>query len=158
MYNVTELPETIRNRIEVMPSGCWLWRGHLLHNGYGQVTLNNERYLIHRLVYAYLVARIATGLTIDHLCRIRACCNPDHLEAVPIRTNILRGQGLAAINARKTHCPQGHPYTPANTGIDISGDNRYCRTCMNARARARYRVKCPEITVVRQPKIFVVAS
>lgn len=76
---------------------------------------------------------IPEGLVIDHLCRNRGCVNPDHLEAVTQRENILRGEGLAAANARKTHCPKGHPYSGENLYVVPSSGRRQCRICADAR-------------------------
>jgi hypothetical protein len=78
-------------------------------------------------------------LTIDHLCRVRHCVNPDHLEAVTCRENLLRGETLQAANVAKTECPQGHPYDEENTYVYPNG-RRDCRTC-NAAACARYRAR-----------------
>lgn len=79
---------------------------------------------------------IPEGLQIDHLCRNTQCCNPDHLEAVTQRVNIMRSESFSAVNARKQACPKGHPYTPENTSIDRShGDERRkCRECNRLRA------------------------
>jgi hypothetical protein len=75
-----------------------------------------------------LVGPIPEGLTIDHLCRVRHCVNPAHLEAVSERVNILRGNGAGARNARKTHCVKGHAFTPDNLYRDYQGYRR-CRRC-----------------------------
>ena len=82
----------------------------------------------HRLAYELVKGPISDGLQIDHLCRNRACINPDHLEAVTQRENILRGEGVAALNARKTHCPQGHAYDEENTLI-LTGRQAGARRC-----------------------------
>jgi hypothetical protein len=74
-------------------------------------------------------------MTIDHLCRRPLCCNPLHLEAVTMRENLMRGNGWSGRNARKTHCPQGHPYSPENTSV--RDGSRHCRTCHRERERAR---------------------
>ncbi|GAA5056343.1 HNH endonuclease [Streptomyces similanensis] len=71
---------------------------------------------------------------IDHRCRRRNCVNVDHLEAVDHRTNTLRSTAPTAINARKTHCHAGHPFTPANTRRRSDGSRR-CRTCERTRTR-----------------------
>lgn len=79
-------------------------------------------------MYRELVAPIPDDLTLDHLCRVRACVNPDHMEPVTIRENALRGETAAARNAAQTHCPQGHEYTGENTYVTTAGSRR-CRTC-----------------------------
>ncbi len=124
--------------------GCWEFTGRLDREGYGiqwVTDVGNRR--SHRLAYEYFVGPIPDGLTIDHLCRNRACCRPDHLEAVTIGVNIHRGNTAAAINAAKTHCPAGHAYDEGNTHVRKSGQ-RECRMCMRDRSRrqrARKRVE-----------------
>ena len=81
----------------------------------------------HRFAYTEAKGAIEDGLTIDHLCRVKACVNPSHLEAVTLRTNILRGENTAAKNARKTHCHRGHPFNEENTYRVPGG--RACRQC-----------------------------
>lgn len=117
---------------------CWEWTGHRNADGYGRTNVRNgdgthRKVLVHRATYEALHGPIPPGLTIDHLCRNRACCNPAHLEAVTHRVNIMRGQGVAARNAAKTHCPHGHEYDEANTSH--RGGQRVCRTCNRDRVR-----------------------
>jgi hypothetical protein len=89
----------------------------------------------HRVAYVLSVGPIPKGLTIDHLCRNRGCVNPTHLEAVTQRENTLRSPiALAALNAAKTHCPKGHPYSGAN--VELRGRSRGCRSCHQERSRA----------------------
>jgi len=117
-------------------SGCWLWSGSVNRLGYG--TLGDQG-LAHRIGYRLLVGPIPAGLEIDHLCRVRSCVNPAHLEPVPHRVNVLRGDADAARNARKTHCPQGHAYTIENMLVRTRlAGKRVCRICDKA-ATARYR-------------------
>jgi hypothetical protein len=113
--------------------GCWLWTGNLNAQGYGTGTYwRYGKQLAHRLVWMVLRGTMPTGLEPDHLCRVRRCVNPDHLEWVTHRENILRGEAPAARHARVTHCPRGHEYTPANTSMD--GGSRMCRECNRRRA------------------------
>ena len=111
---------------------CWLWRGALAH-GYGRFRVEGRLVGAHRYAYEFCVGPIPDGLQIDHLCRVRHCVNPDHMEPVTQRVNILRGEGLAAQHARATHCPHGHPYDKGNT--ILSKGKRFCRICRDTRNR-----------------------
>lgn len=118
-------------------NGCWLWQG-AISDGYGLIGRGKSGKVIsvHRLSYIYHNGEIPKGLQIDHLCRVRHCVNPKHLEAVTHRTNTLRGVGASAQNVKKTHCPQGHPLSGENlTEYGISQGKRLCRTCKNNRNR-----------------------
>ncbi|MPZ13755.1 MAG: HNH endonuclease [Chloroflexi bacterium] len=122
---------------------CWNWLG-AIGNGYGRFGVYHDGMrLAHRFSYQLLVGPIPDGLTIDHLCRNTTCVNPAHLEPVPIHVNLLRGDTIPGLNARKTHCPKGHPYKGRNLYLAKDGARR-CRTCINAHQRAynaRQRVK-----------------
>lgn len=115
------------------PDECWPWLASKAaverFGGYGQMKKHRKILLAHRVAYELLRGPIPSGLTIDHLCRNRSCVNPAHLEAVPIRENVLRGSGPTARNARKTHAKCGHPF-------DIQyGNKRYCKKCLWEKAR-----------------------
>ena len=119
-------------------TSCDVWQGYTLR-GYGRIRLGDGlKAYAHRAAYELAKGPIPDGLKIDHLCRNTRCCNPDHLEAVTDRENILRSNGVAALASRKTHCPQGHPYSGENLGITPRGC-RVCRTCVRIRGRAKRR-------------------
>jgi hypothetical protein len=121
------LPERWLRRIEVDAAGCWLWTGYIAPNGYGRTSFGQQRgAYVHRVVYEVLVGLIPPGLHLDHLCRVRHCVNPDHLEPVTPGENVRRGA-----NATKTCCINGHAYTPDNTRHQKAG--RYCVTCNRER-------------------------
>lgn len=94
----------------VRPSGCWEWTGAVDLNGYGVVYGNGRMRKAHRVLYEKANGTVPHGLELDHLCRNRKCVNPDHLEPVTHRENILRGVGTAASRARQTHCKHGHEF------------------------------------------------
>ena len=108
---------------------CWFWTAALDQDGYGKCRRDGVK-RAHRVAYEELVGPIPNGLSLDHLCRNRACVRPDHLEPVTNRENLMRGATFAALNAAKTHCPQGHEYTDENTCRKSNG-SRICRTCSN---------------------------
>lgn len=117
---------------------CIVWTASGNGAGYGAMFIaKGKRVLAHRWAYEYYVGPIPEGLTIDHLCRNRACVNVDHLEAVPHRVNTLRGTSPTAVNATKTHCPEGHAYDEQNTSAPASG-SRECRACRREQSREYY--------------------
>jgi hypothetical protein len=128
---------------------CWLWTGAIDKGGYGRFVLNSKRTsaLAHRVGYELMRGPIPDGLELDHLCRNHACVNPDHLEAVTHRENILRGdyragyQAVAALQRAKTHCPQGHPYSGSNLYILPKSGGRVCRICAKASQQRFYERK-----------------
>jgi hypothetical protein len=123
-----------------MTSDCVLWAGSVSPEGYGYVNGKPRGKLYaHRLAYERIHGPIPVGLEIDHLCRVRHCVNPDHLEAVTRRENQLRGFGLSGVAARRTHCPKGHPYDEANTGRSKHRPNR--RVCLACKREDWHRRK-----------------
>jgi len=114
--------------IPVTESGCWLWEGNCNPKGYGRFMSGRKTFMAHRFVYELLKGTIPEGLQLDHLCRVHCCVNPAHLEPVTGRINTLRGIEFAAVNAAKTSCPQGHPYTPDNIK-KCYPQRRNCLTC-----------------------------
>lgn len=128
-------PDNIYNRLRVTESGCHEFMGARKKNGYGYVQgpEKKPRYP-HRLIYELEVGPIPEGLTIDHLCRNRACVNVEHLEPVSQRENVMRGDTLAANNSAKTHCDIGHIFDKANTYTTKEGWRR-CRECNKLAAR-----------------------
>jgi len=118
---------------------CWLWTAGISANtGYGNIWWDNTTQSAHRIAYELTTGTIPAGLTIDHLCRRRACVNPSHLEPVTHRVNNNRGTSRSALNSRKTHCVNGHEFTPENTYIHPKRGTRACKTCAKLRSAEYY--------------------
>ena len=136
-----ELPERILNSISVNENtGCWEWTGTLDQCGYGRdVRWGGHRERAHRILYRIFVGDIPEGAQLDHLCRVRHCVNPEHLEAVSQQENIRRGMTgkLNHHNAHKTHCSRGHGFTDSNTYIRPNG-GRMCKRCAADRGVRKY--------------------
>lgn len=159
MITVDQLPAKMRDKIRVVQiegcpvsASCWEWNAGRTTAGYGIVRIDRNPYYTHRVAYLALVGPIPDGLQIDHLCRNRACCNPDHLEPVTPHVNTLRGE-----KATKKRCVNDHPLSGDNLIWSNNGPDRprtrRCRTCYyeshrqshqrhgakwNATRRARY--------------------
>jgi hypothetical protein len=123
---------------------CWLWTANIGDGGYGRIRIGTKGaggsrlVRAHRVAYQLFKGPIPDGLEPDHLCRVRHCVNPGHLEAVTHRVNTLRGEGMQAQNARKTHCSRGHELSGDNLVLDRQKKGaRLCRTCRNQRQRDR---------------------
>lgn len=116
---------------------CWNWIAARTKSGlgYGLFSVRGKLHVAHRLSYEWFIDEIPEGLQLDHLCRNMGCVNPDHLESVTLHeNNVVRGQGKAAVNAKKTHCPKDHPFDDMNTYVDKTG-RRHCRECSRKHAR-----------------------
>lgn len=115
---------------------CWLWTAHKSDKGYGRFRIGRPYVAAHRWAYERSIGPVPDGLVLDHLCRVRHCVRPSHLEPVTSRENTMRGETIAARHATKTHCDNGHEYTPENTRISTGG-RRFCRACVRAQSRAK---------------------
>lgn len=123
----------------MIQDSCWLW-ARSTKDDYPMLWIGKKRYRAHRVIYEALVGLIPEGLSLDHLCRVKCCVNPEHLEPVTHAENVRRGNS-GKFQAAKTHCPKGHEYTPENTHLGRRGNYvmRGCRMCRNtARKEKRH--------------------
>lgn len=118
---------------------CHIFDNGTSSQGYGRIAINRKAIYVHRYVWERDIGPIPDGMSIDHICRVRNCCNVNHLRVVTHQVNMTENivGSCWQKNAAKTHCPKGHPYDETNTIIvrTKSGNGRKCRTCDNARRR-----------------------
>jgi hypothetical protein len=126
--------DRVIDRVTLDENGCWLAGDPRF---YAQVMIDGKQYGAHRVSYEFFREPIPEGLAIDHLCRVKNCVNPWHLEPVTMRENVLRGDTIPARHANLTHCPRGHAYDEANTRVHKG--KRYCRACQRERWHERKR-------------------
>ena len=123
--------------------GCRLWTGALNSRGYGQVWDDGRSRSAHRVAYELAVGPIPAGLVIDHLCGVRRCVEPAHLQPVTVAVNSARARTCpSTVNAAKTSCLRGHPLTGENLVVKLRGTRtpvRNCRTCTRDAAERRRR-------------------
>lgn len=150
-----DLPERIARKIAIhQPTGCWNWTACKTATGYGRVWDGARSTWAHRLCYALLVGPIPDGLVLDHLCRNRACVNPDHLEPVTDLENMLRGDNPDITRARhrsQKFCKRGHPLFGANLYRHPSG-RRVCRECHKAH-KAAYLARRADVLLDLLPEV-----
>lgn len=116
-------------------SGCWIWTKALSNAGYGKLRHEFDKSdLAHRFAYWQFRGTIPDDLVLDHLCRNTWCVNPNHLEIVTERVNLIRGNSPVGVNYRKTHCINGHEFSESNTYL-YSNKKRVCRRCAKIRAK-----------------------
>lgn len=140
VYGDEDSVERFWEKVKVKRNGCWEWQAARNEKGYGIFNAKGvQSRLAHRISYYWTHGEISDILTIDHLCFNRACVNPDHLEQCSLVENCMRGNGWAAVNARKTHCPRGHALTDDNLVESLlPWGRRECRTCHNALTHKRF--------------------
>jgi len=144
--------ERIMSRVEINAGGCWIFQGAITSRGYGSISVDGVIHSTHTRMYLASGREIPEAMEIDHLCHgqsdckggtecpHRACCNPDHLEAVPKEVNWERGESPSRINSLRTECKHGHPLAGDNLRIAIrKGRNpsRQCKACHHNLIQAR---------------------
>lgn len=129
MVNLENIHDRLDRKIDKTGS-CWVWTGAKQSVGYGVVVIAGRLELVHRVAYLLAHGEIPIGKELDHLCSVRACVNPDHLEAVDRSTNVKRSYKR---KGPKTRCVHGHEFTEANT-YRLAG-KRFCRACHRRRNR-----------------------
>ena len=121
------------SHIDKQEDGCWLWTASKGDSGYGRFGIRSGMILrAHRFSYELYIGKIPKHLQLDHLCRVRHCVNPSHLEPVTMKENCGRGYW-----ASRKECSKGHPYTAKNTYYGKAG-NRACRACGCLRMKKQY--------------------
>lgn len=126
-------------------NGCWIWQDTLDKDGYGTFRIRYKRWRAHRFSYWLKYGTLDPKKQLDHLCRKPACVNPEHLEEVTCRVNLMRGNTYASRAAAKTHCKNNHPFTIENTHVAKNG-TRKCKECGRVKALRRYYQKKQQIT------------
>lgn len=139
--------ERVMARVAKTETGCWQHEAPR-EDGYARVLVGSRSdgsrrvRVAHRVVYESLVGPVPEGMDLDHLCRNRACVNPDHLEPVSRGINLHRGETIPAAKAAQTHCINGHEFDERNTGIRPNG-TRWCKACKVETVR-RWKERNPE--------------
>jgi HNH endonuclease len=138
---ITDIPDRFiaERRIVVDDAGCWRWDGHLNATGYGQVYRQYRNHLAHRYVYELMVGPIPEGMELDHLCRVRDCVNPEHLEPVT------REENWARHKRTLTHCRRGHEMDEENTYYFFQKGVvcRQCKACQRVTLKNRQSIAVP---------------
>ena len=124
---------------------CWLWTAACNQGGYGRFLCDGKLVQAHRWAYEQVKGPIPEGLDLDHLCRVRNCVNPNHLEPVTRRQNLMRGEHTYAKLHRAGHCKRGHPFNKQNTYICKQG-KRHCRICNYENARRQRHMKAQGVS------------
>lgn len=126
-------------------TGCWLWQGTKTLAGYGQMRVAGVRMYTHRISYELNVGPIPAGLELDHLCSVRECCNPDHLDPVTHAVNVARGE-----RPTRTHCLHGHEYSGRNLVFNSTNGYRACRQCdIDSQRRKRQREAASRVAITQ---------
>ena len=147
------IPERLFDKIEFEPmSGCWLWVGYVMPNGYGQAWRNGRVTSAHRVIYECAVGPVSPSLVLDHLCRTPQCVNPRHLDPVTDKVNLARGK--PGEMAARSQCSVGHPFDSENTYVNPASRGRRCRACRHKYMAVYGRSPSPD----RQRRVLTAAD
>lgn len=140
LFGDSRIPDRFWSKVLINEAGCWIWTACKNTCGYASCRVEGKTKTAHRVFFKCLAGEIPEGLHLDHLCRVRNCVNPHHLEHVTPKENTRRGEVGGTFYRNKTSCPLGHLYTEENTYIRStpSGLGRNCRVCGKINAQ-RYR-------------------
>ncbi len=146
-YQWMPIEDRFLRSVVIADSGCITWIGAVKPNGYGTISRKNKTIHAHRYSYEHYVGEIPKGMQLDHLCGVRNCVNPIHLEAVSQKENLRRGSSPSAKNSRRSHCIHGHLLSGDNLYIRLGRGGRMCKTCGKERARMHMAKFPPALSV-----------
>jgi hypothetical protein len=132
----TSLVDRVLLRGRADESGCWIFGGAVDSGGYGMIRMGALNIRAHRVTYEAVNGPVPADLHVDHLCRVRACCNPEHLEAIAVKANTWDRAFWASGFPKATHCPRGHEKTDENTYRRPDGKGTNCLACVRRRSAA----------------------
>lgn len=127
-------PRGFHGYYDIDPGGCWIWRGRPGPIGYVDIKRWGRRWLAHRFAWTYTNGPIPEGMTVDHICFVRNCVNPDHLQLLSHEDNVRRQQRWL----NRTHCMSGeHEWVEENIYRSPGNGRSRCRKCQADGLRKR---------------------
>lgn len=132
----SQVPDGMLPTFVVGPGGCWIWT-RAQNYGYGRWGKRDaDQYRrAHVVIWETFNGPVPDGLELDHLCRVRCCVNPAHLEAVTHRENVARGESPSASLMKQTHCKHGHLLSGDNLYLAPGRNGNYSRICRECRKK-----------------------
>lgn len=144
LYNCENPLKELKKLTQEDENGCWNWISCVGKNGYGVYSIQGKRQYTHRLAYEFSGQKLDSDLCLDHLCRNRKCCNPEHLEQVTQAVNTNRGDGVNYQYKPKDYCSKGHKYSEVGFYKWNNRPGKVCKICEYERTktkRARKKLK-----------------
>jgi hypothetical protein len=132
--------ERFKAYVKVVETDCWLWQSTKTRNGYAQFRVNGKRWLAHRWIFLRTIGPIPHGLELDHLCRVRNCVNPLHLEPITHSENVKRGNNSLRLFSQLNICRRGHPLEGSNVMLDKKRGSRRCKICFIALQKSMVKI------------------